>query len=167
MSVTASLIILALILALIFAFADRFAGGGFGWPKLGFRGRPLWYAAPVAGLLTTLVAGWQVGLIAALSFMIWRGPGWKLGDRGGLAPQTVTDTAFLALRHALAGVLLPMALMAGLDAYAALKGLLGFIVGATLLGAAYGASVRRGRDIGASTEIIRGAAFGGLVWTLL
>lgn len=161
---TASLIILAL----IFAFADRFAGGGFGWTKLGLRGRPLWYAGPVAGLLTTLVAGgWQVGLIAALSFMIWRGPGWRIGGKGGLAPQTVTDTAFLALRHALASVLLPMALMAGLDAYAALTGLLGFIVVATLLGRAYGESVRRGRDIGALIETSRGALFGFLIWTLV
>lgn len=162
MSVTASLIILAL----IFALADRFAGGGFGWTKLGLRGRPLWYAGPVAGLLTTLVAGWQVGLIAALSFMIWRGPGWRIGGKGGLAPQTVTDSAFLALRHALAGVLLPMALMAGLDAYAALTGLLGFIVGATLLGRAYGESVRRGQDVGGSIEVVRGILFGGMIWTL-
>lgn len=155
------------ILALIFAFADRFAGGGFGWTRLGFRGRPLWYAGPVAGLLTTLVAGWQIGLIAALTFMIWRGPGWRIGSRGGIAPQNGRDAAFLALRHGLAGVLLPMALMAGLDAYAALRSLLAFIVGATLLGLAYGASVRRGRDIGASIEIVRGAIFGGLVWTLV
>lgn len=160
---TASLVVLIL----LFAVADRFSGGGLGWTRLGLRGRPLWYAGPIAGLLTTLVAGWQIGLIAGLTFMIWRSPGWKLGSRGGLAPQTSFDVAALALRHCLAGVLLPMAVMAGLDAYAALKGLAVFIVGATLIGAVYGRSVREGVDIGAWSEAFRGALFGFLIWTLM
>lgn len=160
---TASLVVLIL----LYALADRFSGGGLGWPKLGLRGRPLWYAGPIAGLLTTLVAGWQIGLIASLSFMIWRSPGWKLGSRGGLAPQTSLDVATLAVRHGLAGVLLPMAVMAGLNAYAALKGIAVFIGGATLIGAVYGQSVKRGSDIGYLAELFRGALFGFLIWTLI
>lgn len=160
---TASLVVLIL----LFALADRFSGGGLGWPNLKLSGRPLWYAGPIAGVLTTLVAGWQIGLIAAMTFMIWRSPGWKLGSRGGLAPQTTLDVAALAVRHGLAGVLLPMAVMAGLDAYAALKGLAVFVVGATLIGAVYGQCVKRGSDIGHLAEIFRGALFGFLIWTMI
>lgn len=156
-----------IILILIFAFADRFAGGGLGWPKLSLRGRPLWYAGPLAGALVWMTAGPLVAAVAFGAFMIWRGPGWKVFGRGGIAPQSWPDIAALALRHSLASVALPLAAWVGLDPYKAVSGLVCFILGATLIGIIYSASVEKGRDIGAWSEIARGALFGAFVWSLI
>ena len=114
-----------------------------------------------------MTAGWQVAAVATLSFMIWRGPGWRIGNRGGLTPRSSSDIAALALRHSLAGVALPLAAGVGLDPYKGVSGLVCFILGSTLIGIIYAASVEKGRDIGAWTEIARGALFGSFIWALI
>jgi len=101
------------------------------------------------------------------AFMIFRGPGWKIGKRGGLTPQSWPDIAALALPHSPAGVALPLAAWVGLDPYKAVSGVVCFILGATMIGLIYSASVRQRRDIGAWTEIARGALFGSLIWTFI
>lgn len=160
-------------LMMIYSYADRFAGGGAGWQKLGkdhggpLGSRPLYWAALISGAIVWMSFGWPAALIGTLTLLIWRGPGWKVFGRGGLAPQSVSDGAMLALRHALAGVGGLAAVWVGLDPYRALTGSLAFIVTATLIGAAYGASVRRGHDVGAWTEIIRGAGFGAMMWWMI
>lgn len=65
----------------LFAVLNRFSGGGVFWDRLsrdhgGFlRGRPIYYSFVVLAFCLTPLYGWP-GFLLALSFLLWRLPGW-------------------------------------------------------------------------------------------
>lgn len=87
------------LLALLFAWANRFAGGGFGWRPT-YRGRPLYYAFGALILILTLTLGWQ-GALIAIGFVIWRLPAWHFS----FAVPTFRDFEQATLRHMAAFVM--------------------------------------------------------------
>lgn len=94
-----------LLLIPLFAALNRFSGGGLGWEWMknnGYRGRPLYYAFLIA--LTVLYLGFgTVGAIAALSFLLWRLPGWYGAiDAGTDAGSPLRDFAVMSARGLLA-----------------------------------------------------------------
>ena len=163
-------LVVGVLLAIIYAFADRFSGGGWPWSKLSrdhggpLPGRPVAYAVMISGALVWMLCGVKAAVFASLVFAIWRWPAWRVMGRGGLTPTTGLDTAALALRHALAAVSIPLAMLVGLDPLDGLTGLLFFVWIATVIGTLYGDAVKIGRDIGPQTELVRGLAFGMMIW---
>jgi hypothetical protein len=155
----------------LFVFADRFSGGGFFWDKLAhdhggpLRGRPLYYATVIAALaLFLLTKQWEAATLA-LAFAVWRLPGWKIGNHGGIDPKTTTDIAYVFVRHLLAAVIvIPAHFLLnwefGVPLFAAP---MLFAAGATVLAALQG----KGKITNGATEMARGALFGAMVGYLL
>ncbi|WP_293400482.1 hypothetical protein [Phenylobacterium sp.] len=157
-------------LTLAFSAADRFAGGGLGWSRLTvdhggkFRGRPLWYVAAPLALLATM-AGRSAGLVLAIGWIIYRGPGWRVGTWSAMTPdrRDVVGLAVAAFRHAVAfaapiGAGLAGGRVIGLGeaAFAALL----YGVAATGLGLLLAAHADGEGDPNAGVELARGAVFG-------
>lgn len=155
----------------LFIFADRFSGGGFFWDKLGhdgggpLRGRPVAYAFVLAALILFLLTKQWEAATLAVGFAVWRWPGWKINDKGGIDPKTSEDALWLFVRHLLAVVIVIPAHFAlgwelniGLFLVPVL-----FAAVATALGVLQGA----GKINNGATEMLRGAAFGAMVGYLL
>lgn len=141
---------------LLYAWADRFAGGGLGW-KSTYRGRPVWYAGVVVLLASSLFI--KGGWIVPLAWLVWRLPAWGfLG--GSITPSTPTQIGSTFARHGLILLLVPLAWLGGMNATVALICAVLFMLWATLLGWLNGSYARSGHDINGSMEIFRGAGFG-------
>lgn len=156
----------------LFIFADRFSGGGFFWDtKLShdhggpLRGRPLYYATVIAALALFLITKqWQTATLA-LAFAVWRSPGWKINDHGGIDPKTNEDIAYAFARHLLAVVIvIPAHFLLGWEFGLPLfVAPVAFAAGATALAALQG----KGKIGNGATEMARGAMFGAMVGYLL
>ncbi len=152
-------------LALTFMLADRIAGGGI-FPK---DKRPI-----SADAVAFILAAFAITLIdlrlvwIPIAWFIWRNPKWKIGDHGGIAPQTSKDALFLLLRHQLATVTMVFSALI----YNGFEPTLPFRIlevamftflwtlVATLLGIFNGLQVKGGKDSNAMVELLRGLTFG-------
>lgn len=133
-----------LLLITLFAWADRYCGGGLGW-RASFPGRPIYWCAH-----WILLAGLLLGcLIPAAVWLLWRWPSWKPGK---MDPRTPEDLVLTFARHAVVWLAAPWAWW-----------LLLFPAAATALGYWMAVERGKGRDRTAVVEIARGAAFGLLV----
>lgn len=130
-----------MIATVLFGAADRFCGSNL-IERWGWRGRPIYYAAPVVLLF---------GGLAGLAWLAWRWPGWAPGK---MDPETPAELLLTFLRH------LPLALpvLWGHPLALLMPGI------ATGLGFLLGWYARRGRDVNLLVEVTRGAAFGFLAF---
>lgn len=162
-----------ILFVLLFAFADRFSGGGFGWQKLGhanggpLRGRGIGYAAILAGLLIGLTVGWPAALVSIAAFGVWRSPAWKVAGQGGITPHTRGDMLAYFVRHMLAVLAVPLAYTAGLNWQAGLIAVPLFAALAVALGVWNGRAADSGRDVNWIVEIVRGGLFGAMLWVVV
>jgi len=149
------------LIVLAFVLANRFSGGGAGWPFLNkyLPFRPLHYAS--VALAVALGAAYGLpGVLAAVSFLLWRTPGWFDSHRMGTG-----ETAFprdLAVMFARG--LLAFPLFAYEGAYALLVAL------AAAIAVSYALALRGpfgAIDRLAIAELLAGAAWGVAIATLL
>lgn len=161
------LLIMALVLSVIYALADRFAGGGA--PKLDddLPGRAAFWAAAAVCLVGFLFGGW-FGAALGLAWFGWRTPAWKLVPGASTTPVGAHEILATFVRHLLApaGALIAALLMhRHAVAVAVCYGLwAGF---ATLLAREYGRYKQRAAsgqavadDPNPLIELVRGAGFG-------
>lgn len=159
--------LVTILLAALFAIADRFSGSGMlQGIKDTFRlhlGRPVYYGFLLtAGALAAIepTFAW-----IAVAWLIWRLPGWRFAG-GDMDPQNGRETLALALRHMLIGP--PLILWAVLSGHSwtwAYLVTLCFAVGAAGLGRWMSADPPR---LNWLCELWRGALFGALIspWVL-
>lgn len=158
---------------LLFAWADRFSGGGFGWDRLAhanggpLRGRGIGYSMILIALVLGIVTGDWKNALWVLPFGIWRSPAWKIGGKGGIAPVTQEDRVMLFVRHMLAAAVLPFAYWLDGNWYVGLATVPAFALGATLLGVHLRRETDRGRDANNLVEIVRGGLFGLMMWSVM
>lgn len=161
------------IFTLLFLFADRFSGGGFGWDKLAhanggpLRGRGIGYAMILALLVIGLTVGWKAGAVAAVAFGIWRSPAWKIAGKGGITPRSKADMAAYFVRHMLAAVAIPLAYAAGLNWQAGLVTVPIFAALSVALGRWHAIETDKGRDTNGTVEMVRGGLFGAMLYAML
>jgi len=152
-------------------FADRFAGGGFWWDtKLAFdhggplHGRPVAYATVILAVGLALVTmNWKVAAFA-LAFALWRWPGWKINDKGGITPTTREDALWTFIRHLLIVGVVPVAYLLHSNWVLALGLVPVFAAKATLL--AWWNGKEEGR-VNWLVESLRGAVLGLMIWAIL
>lgn len=170
--------LVAAILTLLYTWADRFAGGGFGWRQLSragggpLRGHGSFYAGLVLMAVGYVLVGWW-GLIFGLSWAVARSMAWKIAGHSAMTPRK-SDVPWAFLRHSYVVILLwgawlvfylnggPVTAPGGPFILLAL-----YPVGATLLAVNYTRHVEEGEDIGPSVEIGRGFLFGVLASIVL
>lgn len=81
-----------------FAWLNRFAGGGWPW-RATWRGRPIYYAAAGAGLMTGLFYGHMAALAMTFGWFVWRIPGWpKTLDMGRDGDGLMRDFIVMCVR---------------------------------------------------------------------
>ena len=160
---------MAVFLILVYALADRFAGGG--WPKLDDKlpGRGAFWGALVGAGIGWLTLG-VFGAVAGLAWLIWRTPAWAIFG-GSMAPRTVPKLLGTVARHAIVIPLLALAAYwGGYDPLiaAVLAGV--FAIGATALAVylAFEVSVAEAKGVSLGSqnthvELARGALFGSIV----
>lgn len=169
----------------LFAFLDRWSGGGVGWEKLKLPGRPIYYAAallvafyvalatpaiisgvPVLMALTMALTGLPALAVAGVAFLFWRSPAWSfLG--GTTTPRTDKEWLLTFLRHLIVVVPLAAAYFMGFaSAWVILAGV-AFAVAATAIADAYAREVDAGRDNYREVELKRGLVFGILIGAAL
>ena len=144
----------------LFAVADRWCGGGLGW-RATFRGRPIYYAAPVLIALTALDGHVNDGL----GWLAWRWPSWKLFG-GQIDPVTPDELRGTFLRHLLILMVAVLSIASewiGAGAVQFVACVL-FAAGATALGYLNG---RAKSDVNPQIEAARGALFGLLMGAVL
>lgn len=67
------LITLTIGFVIVWAVLNRVSGGGYGEPP----GRPIFWTAPAAGILTGLYAAdWKAGAVVAVGYLLWRLQAW-------------------------------------------------------------------------------------------
>lgn len=172
------------LLAALFAWGDRFAGGGLGWSRLArdhggpMPGRPLYYVAPVAMAAGALLMG-VFGFLAATFWLVYRSLSWDLMDLSAIVPKTGEEVAFAVVRHGLPalgflglaayGWSLWPALFAA--AYAASAAVLAWRLGVVELEVIYGdAEPERFTACFARVELTRGAIYGlaiAIAWIMM
>lgn len=154
---------------ILFCFTEHFTGGGFGWDRLTvdhggpLHGRGIYYAVPLTALILG-VQNWKLAVLT-LGYALYRSPGWKIGDKGGMTPQTVEDTFYWFLRHLFALPLIAFAYWMGMNWKIGLITVPAFALVATVLGVWFGHEKATGKDVCPQTEIIRGLAFGAMIWS--
>lgn len=154
-------------LVLVYAAADRFAGGGA--PRLDAKlpGRAAFWGALVAALLGWFLLG-RYGVLCAGAWLIWRTPAWDVFG-GSMTPKTSGQIAGTFLRHFV--LIVPLGALAAYftdrDPLTGAAPFAAFAVFATLLAVWYGRAeakaIRNGEPIGNQNvvvELLRGAAFG-------
>lgn len=158
-----------LALPILFAWADRFIGGGFGWEKWGrdnggpLRGGPAPYA-----MLALFPACWFIGgaplLCAAISWMAYRRAfGWSLGGSSAMTPVSGKDHVVAFVRHGFVAIFMALFWVVGeangwgeYGSRAFVAGGLVFAAVATLLASLYA----RQKITDLAHEAVRGAVFG-------
>ena len=151
-----------LILIPLFACADRFCGGGLGW-RPSFKGRPLYYTAPV---LLACLFPFHLDWIG-IAFILWRAPGWGIVFKASINPSNMLGWLGLFNRHYFlvsVGCLSAVAVLIVTGHPPSNCGiiLLSCVVWAGLsagIGLAWG-TIGRGKDWNAWVEIVRGAMLG-------
>lgn len=168
--------VLAVLLFLVlYGWADRFSGGGFGWDRLSrdgggpLRGHGVFYAGIVLLLSGYLLAGWW-GLGFGLAWSIARSMPWRVAGRSAMTPNK-KDIPYALFRHSYAVILLWGAGFAawvnGEAGPPLMPVLVLYPILSTMLARYYAERVRWGEDIGARIEIFRGAIFGLLTGVIL
>lgn len=158
-----------ILLVVLFAIADRFAGGGFGWNQLAhdhggpLRGRPIYYSALAMMIASVAIMHHASALGFGMAFLLWRLPGWDIGLHDGLTPKTGEDFVFAIIRHLLALIVVPFAMLMGHDWKIAAQAATAFAVIAAMLGMVNGSFAKKGKDINYMIETARGAVFGLMV----
>lgn len=146
----------AAILVALFAFLNRFSGGGFGW-RASWRGRPIYYAGLAA--IVTLGAMFGIhGALAGLSFLLWRIPGWYGAiDAGTDEGSRLRDFAVMSARGLVA-----------IPIFAATSPL-AIIPFSLAIAACYDIAWHtiKGKDPVAHAEMAAGAVWGLTLWALL
>ena len=157
---------LAFALPLTYAFADRFAGGG--WPKLDARlpGRAAFWGAVLCGVVGWFAAG-LFGALLAVAWLIWRTPAWDIVPGASMTPKTDREILATFVRHL---SVVPFTALAAFWAGANLTltiPFVGFAVAAAMLAAWYGDVERDAKrdgvpigDENVFVETLRGGAFG-------
>lgn len=159
---------LALLLLIpAYAFADRFAGGG--WPDLDDKlpGRGAFWGALLCAALGLLLAG-PAGALFGLAWLIWRTPAWKLVPGSSATPRSAREIAATFIRHAIP---IPLSLLIGTwtdhDAGRLATWMVLFALAATALAALYAkrvddpeADADDATDANHFLETVRGAVFG-------
>lgn len=155
------------VLALAYALADRFAGGG--WPELDKRlpGRSVFWAALVCAGLGYLMLGLG-GALGGLAWFIYRTPGWKVFG-GSATPVGRREVLGTLARH-----LIALPLVVGAAHFAGVAPLYpavlmgAYAVVATALAVSYGRANAAAAGswqsidpaLNNALELARGAAFG-------
>lgn len=164
------LVLTVAILAAVYAFADRFAGGG--WPELDDKlpGRGAFWGG-LLGIAAGFVLLGPAGALMGLVWLIWRTPAWKLIPPGSATPRGAKEVAATFVRHAIPILLsIPVAIWTGHDPMrlAALTGLFALI--ATAFSAAYakgvfadGTSPEDAFKANHLQELARGAVYGACI----
>ena len=86
------LLLQSILIIVCCAFLNRFRGGGFGANKL--PGRPVYYVAPVIGLLSLTLYPYYIAITVALGYLLWGlfSWGYTLAALGGFKPnRPMTD----------------------------------------------------------------------------
>jgi hypothetical protein len=166
--------VILLLFVVLFAWADRFSGGGAGWSRLSRDGGgPLpGHGTLYAGAAVVAVVLLLHGLFAALVALIWalaRSEPWDEFGRSAITPEGVSGKLWAFVRHSY--VLLglgPILLFWFADGRLppTIIPLLAYPVLATALAVRQTDAVLGGRDITAQTELTRGAAFGLLLFAV-
>lgn len=158
---------------ILYALADRYAGGGWPWLDARLPGRAALWAGLLAAVASYFLAGW-VAVALAVAWGVHRTLPFRLFG-GSAAPESAGEIGGTFLRYAILAV--PVGLIAaafGLSAFWAILVALCFALVATFLAMWYGGAVARARarraPIGSentAVELIRGAAWGLAVWSIL
>lgn len=171
------------VLALVYALADRFAGGG--WPaldaKLPGRGA-FWGAVLASGVSAFTTHGMfhdphrtlQAALLG-LSWLAYRTPPWKVIPGGSTTPVGAAEGAATFARHLLAAIaVFPTVIWAGGDVKIALIVMAVYAAIATGLALHYGAWKTKATKTGDTSgdpnpaiELTRGLFFGVAAATIL
>jgi hypothetical protein len=135
------LVLTAVLLAAVYAFADRFAGGG--WPSLDDKlpGRAAFWGGLLGAGAGFVLLG-PAGALMGLVWLIWRTPAWKLIPGSSATPRTAKEVAATFVRHAIPIPLsIPVAIWTDAEPVrlAALTGLFALI--STAFAAAYAKGV--------------------------
>jgi hypothetical protein len=155
------------VLAVAYALADRFAGGG--WPELDKKllGRAAFWGALVCAGLGFLMLGLG-GALGGLAWLIYRTPGWRVFG-GSATPVGAREIAGTFARHLIAAPLVALvAYWAGHEPLKAAICMGAFAAVGTVLAVQYGAANEAAANAGQfinkrineRLELIRGAAFG-------
>lgn len=148
---------MSLLLAILFAIADRFAGGDYA-KRLHIPIRAV--AVSVLALMVVLAIGHPKWALVALAWGAWRWPGWRMVPGAKIDPRTPAELKGYFLRHLFALALVPVALLLGWGFLAPLAAMVAFAVVATLLGRVLAFYADRGRDVNVYVELARGATYG-------
>jgi hypothetical protein len=157
----------AIIMALAYGLADRFAGGGS--PKLDDRlpWRAAFWGALFCAGVGFLTLGWP-GAAMALVWLAWRTPGWKAVPGASATPHGAKEIVATFLRHAIpiVGAFI-VAKGFGLSVLPLVLAMALFAASATALAALYAGIVAEAARTGASVkgknarlEVLRGVAYG-------
>lgn len=155
------------VFAVVYALADRFAGGGA--PKLDDQlpGRAAFWGFVACALVGFLLASWG-GVCMAIAWFAWRTPPWGLIPGSSTTPVGATEVLATAVRH---GLVVPLAAFAahitGHHTGNALYAFTIWTVFATSLAGAYGSwkvwastETDPGPGPDAMIELARGWGFG-------
>lgn len=150
----------AALLAVLFALADRWNGGGLGWNRLTvdhggrLHGRPVYYSALPLALACYLIGG-GFALVIAAAWMVYR-------SALGFPTDTLTgeDLPATWMHHLIIGAFAAIAvLMLGLPVVCVLPFAL-YVVAAVVLAKWNGDAIKRHGDVNGRVELVRGWAFG-------
>ena len=151
---------MAYLLLALYAFADRFAGGGLPALDKVLPGRAAFWGALLCAGSGYLLLGYQGAAFAAV-WLAYRTPPWKVPPGSSATPRGPFEITMTLVRHAvpvLAGAFI-IAKGFGLDLRTLLP-FAAFAVFATALAAAYAKVRRKPERFNAILEAARGAAFG-------
>lgn len=163
-----SIIATAILLAVVYGFADRFAGGGNPALDAKLPGRAAFWGAIAGALAGYILIGWPAVALAAV-WLVWRTPKWALLKGASATPVGTSEIAATFVRHSIPipGAFL-IAQAFDLPVLPAVSAMAAFAAAATALAAWYGirnqSAIEDGvavdDDDNAFVEIARGAAFG-------
>lgn len=158
-------------LVVVFAYFDRFCGGGIFWHK-DIPGRPIYYVfagAALVGLFVWFFAPEDRERLIRYSLLLgawlaWRWPGWKLFG-GSLAPKNAQEGCGTVARHSILFLAL-LAVPVSQLAYAA-PAVAFLVVAYTILHMQIRQASLDGKDIIPAVELTRGVMYGLFVFCVL
>lgn len=164
------LLLASVVLAAVYAFADRFAGGG--WPALDDKlpGRAAFWGALLAAAAGFVLCG-PAGALMGLAWLVWRTPAWKLLPGSSATPRKPQEIAATLLRHTIPIPLsLPVCIWTGHEPLRLAVVLGVFAAVSTAFAFAYakgvdepGATAEDAEDGNTMLELARGAVYGACV----
>lgn len=164
------LVLTVAILAAVYAFADRFAGGG--WPKLDDKlpGRAAFWGAVLGSAAGFVLCG-PAGALMGLVWLAWRTPAWKLLPGPSATPRKPQEIAATLMRHTIPIPLsLPVCIWTGHEPLRVMIVLGVFAAVSTALGYAYAKSIddegntpEDAFEANHALELARGAVYGACI----